>query len=77
MALKRATSLYFVTVLRCEEVGAEQQENHVSLLEMLTYLIREILSRNNSPVVPRCNESGASQHRQVNLELVSHRLVDV
>ncbi len=66
MAFERAVHLFFVAVIRIDEVGADEQQDDVCAFEIFVDLLAPVIARFDGAVVPRLDELQASQGAEMN-----------
>jgi hypothetical protein len=75
MTLHRALHLDIVAIIRCQEIGADQQQDDFILVNFLIDCLVDILTCPDTAIMPSIDHTLPFKHSELLLKLVSQRLV--
>ncbi len=77
MALHGAQHFLVVAVIRCKEVGADEQQDDVVILDMFADPGVQFLTGSDPAIMPSLDDALPLQHCQLGFELVAQDLIFV
>ena len=75
--LQRPNHFDVIAVIGCKEIGAYQKKDNIRSLQLLADFSREVLTCSDAPIVPGCDHVLPPEHREMDLQLISQRLIPV
>jgi hypothetical protein len=77
MTLESTPHFNVVTIVRCDEIGTDKQQDDIVAIDVLVDRLTKILACANTPIVPSLDDPLPFQHCKLRFELVAQSFVGV